>query len=61
MLWMSYLVIFLSHLLLLEQFLEPVLMKSKDYALAVAAKPALGNVGFTIVSILCSYKHLILI
>ncbi|WP_419766925.1 APC family permease [Arcobacter sp.] len=30
---------------------ESVLLKAKDYALAVAAKPALGQIGFTIVSI----------
>ena len=30
---------------------EEELMKAKDYALAVAAKPALGNIGFIIVSI----------
>ena len=30
---------------------ESVLMKAKDYALAVAAKPALGQFGFTIVAI----------
>ncbi len=30
---------------------EDILMKSKDYALAVAAKPALGQFGFTIVSV----------
>jgi len=30
---------------------EHILMKAKDYALAVAAKPALGQFGFTIVSI----------
>ncbi len=30
---------------------ESILMKAKDYALAVAAKPALGQFGFTIVSI----------
>jgi amino acid transporter len=30
---------------------ESVLLKAKDYALAIAAKPALGEVGFTIVSI----------
>ncbi len=31
--------------------LENQLMEAKDYALAVAAKPALGQVGFTIVAI----------
>ncbi len=30
---------------------EDVLMKAKDYALAVAAKPALGQIGYTLVSI----------
>ena len=30
---------------------EETLMKAKDYALAVAAKPALGQIGFTLVSI----------
>ncbi len=30
---------------------EYILMKAKDYALAVAAKPALGQFGFTIVSV----------
>jgi len=30
---------------------EAQLLEAKDYALAIAAKPALGNVGFTIVAI----------
>lgn len=30
---------------------ENTLMKAKDYALAVAAKPALGQIGFTLVSV----------
>ena len=30
---------------------ESVLMKAKDYALAVAAKPALGHLGFTLVAV----------
>ena len=30
---------------------ESVLLKAKDYALAIAAKPALGEIGFTIVAI----------
>ena len=30
---------------------EPVLLKAKDYALAIAAKPAMGQAGFTLVAV----------